>query len=773
MKAKIGRGSGFRGVLDYALGKGEAAEIVGGNMAGTDPQALAAEFGLVRQLRPECARPVSHVSLSLPVGERLTPGRWDTIGADFMTRMGMDPARHPYVIIRHTDRGHEHAHIIASRIALDGFLWLGQWEARRAITATQQIEREHGLTLTPGLDDDPEAAPEQAPTRTGRKTATQPELERADRTGEAPARLRLQEVIDQATADGPSVLALLDRLDAAGVTTTPNIASTGKLNGFAFAIDGVSFKGSQLGKRYSWQGLQARGVTYESDRESADLRARADRARAGGRALDGGDAADLGRALGPAGVGHGAPDRGAGHSDVGPHGDHGAGGGGSLHPRDDVDAQDRGREGGHVDRSGEGEGGDLDPGGIGDDDGRPGEGPHGLTGGGYSGRDGEPGREALPARDAGPGHPPGLADWGPVADRVADLASAVHPGPVDPLDVGVPVELTPALRAKAAAWEEQHRALGAPAYRLTLKSRVDGLVSFNVGKGRGPGGTERTYTAEEVRDLLPYLSAQNARGRDVYLTPLDQAQHFLLLDDATPDSLAAFLASGYRPALVQQSSADNMQAVLRVAREAGPDEQRAANALLGEINTRFGDPKISGAIRPFRMAGFSNRKPGRGGAFTRILEAVGGWCERTTTQLAAMRERFAEARTDRVRPVAPSRPPERLQEPHEGFAKSDAAARFAERRAVHVRVAEAQGWTLDDSRLDYRAALDLARASEDPRDVAAAILARSPGIYERHPSDPEGYARRTAEAVARKVAEVGVEMTDDHKDEPPQGPQGP
>ncbi|WP_223937968.1 hypothetical protein, partial [Aeromonas caviae] len=31
--------------------------------------------------------------------------------------------------------------------------WLGQWEARRAIEATQELEHTHGLTLTPGLGD--------------------------------------------------------------------------------------------------------------------------------------------------------------------------------------------------------------------------------------------------------------------------------------------------------------------------------------------------------------------------------------------------------------------------------------------------------------------------------------------------------------------------------------------------------------------------------------------------------------------------------------------
>lgn len=762
MKASLKRGDNFGGVLSYALAK-DGTEIVGGTMTGLDADELAAEFALSRQARPDVELPVWHCSLSCPPGEVLLSSQWNAIAADFADAMGL--GSHQYVAIRHTDRPHDHIHLIASRIGLDGALWLGRHDVFEAIRATQTLEKTHGLQQTPGLEGGEEAA--------GRRSPTKNEIERAERLDEAPARLRLQEIIDQAVADRPSVLALLDRLDAAGVTTMPNVASTGKLNGFAFAVDGVAFKGSQLGKAYSWKGLQARGITYEPDRDAESLRDRADRARAEGRQVGGGDPTELNRAPGQLGVEHGAPDRGADDRDADAHGNHGAGpvGGRDRDPRSDLDHRDGGEGGGGADRPSAVTGGRLDPGGIGDGGHEPVAGRDGLNGGVGGSVEGSEGGAPLLDRGASLERSLGPDDWAPVADRVADLAAGTYPMALGGLDVAVPApRLTPALRAKQEAWEAQHGALQAPAYRVTLKSRVDGLTSFSVGKGRGPDGGERTYTVDEVRALLPYLSAQNARGRDVYLTPLDEAQHFLLLDDATPDSLEAFLASGYRPALVQESSAGNVQAVLRVAREPGPDEQRAANALLGEINTRFGDPKISGAIHPFRMAGFSNRKPGKHGAFTRLLEAAGGLCARTAEHLASIRDRLAQARADRTRPVVLSQALRSPQEPREGFARSDAAARFDQRRAAHTRLAQAQGWPLDESRLDYRAALDLARAGEDPQNVAAAILARSPGLDARHPSDPDGYARRTAEAAARKAAAATASRSS--LDEP-QGPQGP
>ena len=96
MKAKVSRGSGFRGVLNYVFDMGKQvtlaknAERVGGNMAGNDPRELSREFSVVRQLRLDIVKPVWHCSLTLPVDERLSAERWEVVAADFMQRMGFD-----------------------------------------------------------------------------------------------------------------------------------------------------------------------------------------------------------------------------------------------------------------------------------------------------------------------------------------------------------------------------------------------------------------------------------------------------------------------------------------------------------------------------------------------------------------------------------------------------------------------------------------------------------------------------------------------------------
>ena len=159
MKARISRGAGFEGALLYALDEGPKAtgkkrpELISTNLPGSDAATFSAAFGAFKRLRPDIKRQVWHSSLRLPAGERLDSERWAEIVAAYLQKMGFDDAT-PYVVVRHNDvPDGDHVHAILGRVNSRGEVWLGQHEVHRAIEATQQLEREFGLTLTPGLGD--------------------------------------------------------------------------------------------------------------------------------------------------------------------------------------------------------------------------------------------------------------------------------------------------------------------------------------------------------------------------------------------------------------------------------------------------------------------------------------------------------------------------------------------------------------------------------------------------------------------------------------------
>ncbi|WP_148039388.1 hypothetical protein [Acidithiobacillus sulfuriphilus] len=95
-------------------------------------------------------------------------------------------------------------------------------------------------------------------------------MEKAVRTEAKPPRLVLQEWLNEATREPKTAPDFVEYLEQRGVIVVPNVASTGRLNGFSFHLDGVTFKGSSLGDRYKWANL-AKAVDYDQVRDSEIL----------------------------------------------------------------------------------------------------------------------------------------------------------------------------------------------------------------------------------------------------------------------------------------------------------------------------------------------------------------------------------------------------------------------------------------------------------------------------------------------------------------------
>ena len=174
MIPKLTQGSGFRGVLDYCFApndwkgseRGDAPVLVGGNMAGTTPRQLAAEFALARQLRPDVKKPVLHVSLSLAPGETLSPEQWHQAARLVLEKVGrqiqeanakgtggsetaIDPDHFQWCLVRHApgtnEAGKDHCHLIFNRISITGELAYLKWSHNRFQQACREVEQELGL----------------------------------------------------------------------------------------------------------------------------------------------------------------------------------------------------------------------------------------------------------------------------------------------------------------------------------------------------------------------------------------------------------------------------------------------------------------------------------------------------------------------------------------------------------------------------------------------------------------------------------------------------
>lgn len=234
-------------------------------MMGSLAKELIAEFGATKTLRPDVAKPVWHNSLRLPKGELLTPVQWSYIADDYMARMGFSET-HLRCYVLHDDEDGQHIHIIASRASLDaGKLYLGKNENLISTRIIQELEKDYQLTRTKG----PKASPA-APSPKPKLKKSRNEMMIEKRTGELCPKGIIQNALNELLDTRQSITDFVQQLVAQNIRPIPNIASTGRMNGFSFEYQGIAFKASQLGKGYSWSALQNR-LDYQPERDNAFL----------------------------------------------------------------------------------------------------------------------------------------------------------------------------------------------------------------------------------------------------------------------------------------------------------------------------------------------------------------------------------------------------------------------------------------------------------------------------------------------------------------------
>jgi len=269
MIAKVIRARGYKGICDYIFNHGDP-ELLGGNIAAHNPDTAVKDFNAVRCLRREILKPCLHIPLSLPPGDTLNPEQWTETAEKYMSHMGINIKNHQWMLVRHSDKAHEHAHLIINKIGLDGILYDDSNTAYRSISACRDLEKDlpylRDCGNTYGNDF---ACPR----------ATVPERKRKEDTGEDPTRLliagHIRNLITEAEEQGwkLTVQEFCGRLIMMGIDVLPNIASTGTMNGFSFSythdLSGIGYTGSKL--KAKWKDL-IKHIEYLPERDMEYLK---------------------------------------------------------------------------------------------------------------------------------------------------------------------------------------------------------------------------------------------------------------------------------------------------------------------------------------------------------------------------------------------------------------------------------------------------------------------------------------------------------------------
>ncbi|EFP4951917.1 relaxase/mobilization nuclease domain-containing protein, partial [Salmonella enterica] len=266
MKGNVAKtGRSFKNRVEYILKDDHS--FICSNMSAdkNNVSDLTDEFKAVSSFRHDIKKPVFHAFISLPKNEHLTDQEWEEIAKDYLKEMNIDIEKHQYICVRHKDTDKDHIHIVANRVGLDGSVWHGQHSAFNTIAACERLEVKHGLTITQGLKG--QKSDVSAPTKN--------EIEQALRIGEKPARIVLQNALQAALVGKPDLSTFVERLQAVGIEPAFNIASTGTVSGVSFGIKNneknIYFKGSQLGKKFSWNTIKNK-VKYDKNRDDELVR---------------------------------------------------------------------------------------------------------------------------------------------------------------------------------------------------------------------------------------------------------------------------------------------------------------------------------------------------------------------------------------------------------------------------------------------------------------------------------------------------------------------
>lgn len=276
----------FLKTLQYVLGK-ENAAIIQTNMAGKTPDEFNQQFLNTKYSNKAVKRQCAHLIISIAhrpdYHEHLSDSQYSYVAQEYLKDMGYLPknksfaeAESQYVAIRHHDRDHEHLHIIASRVKLDGSLVRDSYDYFSSQVSTRRLAAQLGLEVTPTTN---KSIANRLKQEYGIDTLISPNRSKSIRAVNSKHKTPTsKEIIRQAIAEAienspnRDISTFVEHLEKSRVQVLPKLREK-QLLGFSYIHENVIIAGHQVYKPYSWKNLQAEfGFEYNPQRDYDSLR---------------------------------------------------------------------------------------------------------------------------------------------------------------------------------------------------------------------------------------------------------------------------------------------------------------------------------------------------------------------------------------------------------------------------------------------------------------------------------------------------------------------
>ena len=152
MIGKIKKGSGFKGCVNYVLGKEQAALLHAEGVLVESKQDIIRSFCMQTEMNPGLKKPVEHIALSYSAVDapKLTDEKMIQLAQEYMREMKITDTQ--YIIVRHQDREHPHVHIVFNRIDNNGKTISDSNDMYRNEQVCKKLKEKHGLYFAKGKE---------------------------------------------------------------------------------------------------------------------------------------------------------------------------------------------------------------------------------------------------------------------------------------------------------------------------------------------------------------------------------------------------------------------------------------------------------------------------------------------------------------------------------------------------------------------------------------------------------------------------------------------
>ncbi len=275
----------FLKTLQYVLGKEDAA-IIQTNMAGKTPDEFNQQFLNTKYSNKSVKRQCAHLIISIAhrpdYHEHLSDSQYCYVAQEYLKDLGYLPknesvseAESQYIAVRHHDRDHEHLHIIASRIRLDGSLVRDSYDYFNSQVSTRRLAVQLRLEVTPTTN---KSIANRLKQEYGIDTSISPNRSKSIRAVNSKHKTPtskeiIREAIAKAIENSPNrdISTFIEHLEKSRVQVLPKLREK-ELLGFSYIHENVIIAGHQVYKPYSWKNLQVEfGFEYNSQRDYDSL----------------------------------------------------------------------------------------------------------------------------------------------------------------------------------------------------------------------------------------------------------------------------------------------------------------------------------------------------------------------------------------------------------------------------------------------------------------------------------------------------------------------